>query len=108
MTTRDPGKSGAKEPVVVVSQPPPRCGTLPSRPSSWITVLVGSRPVSSLLQWFLLPPKFGPLTTAAVNGGLRTSPVDSSISSGAMGTIINKKHPTRPRLPTPSVGIIAA
>jgi len=48
------------------------------------------------------------LTANAVNGGLRTSPVDSSISSGAMGTIINKKHPTRPRLPTPSVGIIAA
>jgi len=49
------------------------------------------------------------LTTAAVNGGLRTSPVDSNTSlSGAMSTTSNEKHPARPCSPTPSVGIIAA
>ena len=49
------------------------------------------------------------LTTAAVNGGLRTSPVGSNTSlSGAMSTTSNEKHPARPCSPTPSVGIIAA
>ena len=49
------------------------------------------------------------LTTAAVNGGLRTSPAESTVSfSGAMSTSSGEKHLARPDSPTPSVGIIAA
>jgi hypothetical protein len=49
------------------------------------------------------------LTTAAVNGGFRTSPVGSTMSlSGAMSTTSSEKHPARPCSPTPSVGIVAA
>jgi hypothetical protein len=48
------------------------------------------------------------LTTAAVNGGLRTSPVGTTISSGAMSTSSSEKHPARLCSPPPSVGVIAA
>lgn len=49
------------------------------------------------------------LTTAAVNRGLRISPVGSNTSvSGAMSTTSSEKHPERRCSPTPSVGIIAA
>jgi protein SMG6 len=48
------------------------------------------------------------LTTVAVNGGFRTSPHGSTVSSGAMSTISSEKNPARPCSPTPSVGIIAA
>ena len=47
------------------------------------------------------------LTAATVNGGLRTSPHGSSVSSGAMSTTSSEKHPAHPCSPTPSVGIIA-
>jgi protein SMG6 len=49
------------------------------------------------------------LTIAALNGGFRTSPLESSITfSGAMSTTSSEKHPARPCSPTPSVGIVAA
>ena len=50
-----------------------------------------------------------PLTTAAVNGGFRSSSVGSTTSlSAAMSTSSVEKHPARPCSATPSVGIIAA
>ena len=48
------------------------------------------------------------LTTAALNGGYRSSPLESSSLSGAMSTSSSEKHIARPGSPTPSVGIIAA
>jgi hypothetical protein len=47
------------------------------------------------------------LTAAAVNGGLGSSPVGTTISSGAMSTTSSKKHLARPCSPPPSVGVIA-
>jgi protein SMG6 len=50
------------------------------------------------------------LTTAAVNNGLRASPVGStvSLSGGAMSTTSSEKHLAHLNSPTPSVGIVAA
>ena len=44
------------------------------------------------------------LTTATVNGGLRTSPVGTTISSGAMSTTSSEKHPARPDSPLSKCG----
>jgi protein SMG6 len=50
-----------------------------------------------------------PLTTAAVNGGFRVDPPESTLSlSHTMSTSSSEKHPARPDSPSPSVGIVAA
>jgi len=49
------------------------------------------------------------LTAAALNGGMRSSPIESTMSlSGGVSTASSERLPARPDSPTPSVGIVAA